>query len=370
MKILFYLYFSVFFNHVSALNPLTSTDCELCVHSVEQPSNTIDAACKVAQAKNDEIVDAEWKLHSAAMLAKDRKDRVLNQIRDLSDSGVSAKLICGFLGVTSHDGGCVCPLDLAPFHQLGETLRTLSSDNTGSSLHSVKSALSCNSKDSVSLLELGRRTRLKKQKTTTTSALIMMGFDGGCTGSRRENDGDQVKNIKNAIIPGAQRTKDIADAASAAAMALIGGAIGVACLPCATIFTIVWGTLNSIAKGADEDHEKLICQRVIELAHRALTTKQFLIAPDEHGAIREGKEDDRKISVWDLLRTRKRAEAYVHAVNDLGGSVLDAENGSDPPVPELLQGSDVKSTVNFLLNVVPIPGSAKAVRCSLPSLLT
>ena len=131
----------------------------------------------------------------------------------------------------------------------------------------------------------------------------------------------------------------------------------------------MWGTLSSIAKQADENHEKHICEIVIELAYKALTTKQSLIAPDEHRAFREGKEDDQK-SVWDLLRTRSRAEAYVRAVNDLGGSVLDAENGRDPPVPEPLQRSEVKSTVNFLLNVMPIPGVGKVVRCSLPSPLT
>ena len=50
------------------LNPLTSSDCDLCKYLVERGNTNeiMHAACKVVQA-NDEVVDAEWKLHSSAM---------------------------------------------------------------------------------------------------------------------------------------------------------------------------------------------------------------------------------------------------------------------------------------------------------------
>ena len=53
---------------VRGLNPLTSSDCDLCKDLVERGNTNeiMHAACKVVQA-NDEVVDSEWKLHSAAI---------------------------------------------------------------------------------------------------------------------------------------------------------------------------------------------------------------------------------------------------------------------------------------------------------------
>ena len=127
---------------VHGLDPLTSSDCDLCKDLVESGNTKkiIHAACKVVQA-DDEVVDAEWKLHSSAMLAKDSDGEILSRIQSLSESGVSPKLICGFMGVQSSQGGCVCPLDLTSFHALGETLRDLSSDRSGTSASEVESSL-------------------------------------------------------------------------------------------------------------------------------------------------------------------------------------------------------------------------------------
>ena len=118
-------------------------DCRLCKDLVKRgdKQKIMDAACKVMQARDEVVVDAEWKRHSSAMLAKDTEGKILKRIRVLSDSGVSPEVICSIMGVQSDEGGCTCPSDLTPFHALGETLRALSSDRSGTSASEVESSL-------------------------------------------------------------------------------------------------------------------------------------------------------------------------------------------------------------------------------------
>ena len=341
-----------------ALNPLTSTDCELCIHLVQSQdtSKIMNAACKVVQAGH-EVVDAEWKLHSSAMIAKDTEGEILKQIQHLSsNAGISPAMICGFMGVKSHQGGCVCPLNLAPFHRLGTTMSSLSSDRGGSSLSAIESALSCPAtRDSVSLLELGRRTRIKKRRRTSSKTSLIMRFEG-CDGNRGKGrkDDSAVDKVVREIRPNSDLTSKRADGVTGLVMGGIGIGIGAACPPCGVAFGIVWGMFNFIGNEFGEAYEREICEEIMEKAHRALSTKQPLRSSNE------------KVCVWDLMHRSPMWPKYVRAVHDLGDGTF---VGDEAPIPDPLSRSSIKSTVNFLLNVVPKPSIAEhVVRCRSTSL--
>ena len=336
-------------NGVHGLNPLTSSDCDLCKDLVGSgdTQKIIHAACKVVQAK-DEVVDAEWKLHSSAMLAKDTEGEILKQIRGLSDSGVSPEVICGFMGVQSYQGGCVCPSDLTQFDTLGETLRALSSNRSGTSESEVESSLNCAPRDSVSLLELGRRTRMKKRRKASAKASMMMTFEG-CNGDRGKDKkkDDTVGKVVKEIRPESDRMQRRADQATGLVMSAIGAGIGLACPPCGIAFRVIWGLFDYMLSEFSDEYERAICKDIMEKAHRALSLKLPVVSRTAE-----------MMSVWDLMRASPKWDKYVEAASALvnGAYVV----GRETPVPDPLRRSKIKSTVSFILNVAPIPSIGHA----------
>ena len=323
----------------------------------------MDAACKVVQARDDVVVDAEWKRHSSAMLAKDTEGKILKRIRVLSDSGVSPEVICGIMGVQSYEGGCTCPSDLTPFHALSKTIRALISDGSGTSASEVESSLSCTSKDSVSLLELGRRTRMKKRRKTSVKASMMMSGDmlKSCAtadrGGGKGTVGNIVKQTKQDTEKDAQRADratgrvmtgtlwsifNIRKHSKTFSMKLTGTGIviGAASTPVALAFGIVWGTFKTIGEEFKNWNEINTCELIMEKAYKALTTPE----PSPGGA-----------TVWDRVTSSPYWEKYERAMEDLVGGTFNVDR-EQAPIPELLESSTFKSTVRFLLNVVPIPG--------------
>ena len=89
----------------------------------------------------------------------------------------------------------------------------------------------------------------------------------------------------------------------------------------------------------------------MEKAHKSLTEKQLLVSGE-------------KVCVWDLLRRSGHFDDFASAVQDLGGGAFE---GDEPPLPDPLKRSTIKSIVNFLLNVIPKPSIAeKLVRLHVP----
>jgi hypothetical protein len=180
---------------VFSSNPLTDSDCEVCMQFVRSSDATKirDAACRVVQARG-EVVDADWKLHSAAMISRDSDNTLLKEIENLVSKNINAELICGYMGVTSHKGGCTCPLSLESFENLKRIIdKVRDSSGSGSTPTDVISALNCpeDSSTTTSLLELGRRTKARRKRKTSSKALLMV-TDTDCTSGREKEDKDKT----------------------------------------------------------------------------------------------------------------------------------------------------------------------------------
>ena len=199
-------------------NPITDSDCNVCKHLVHSGdiSKIKEASCRVVQAR-DEVVDADWKLHSAAMISKD-SNALLKEIQNLVSQNIGPNVICGYMGVKSHEGGCVCPMDLEPFKNLGTIMTSVrDSSGSGSTTTDVISALDCpavESSSSISLLELARKTKMRRSRRTSSKALLM--DVEGCGGRRKEeeDDGDTVRDIVARVKPGTGKYKKKADQAT------------------------------------------------------------------------------------------------------------------------------------------------------------
>jgi len=127
--------------------------------------------------------------------------------------------------------------------------------------------------------------------------------------------------------------------------------IGLACPPCGVAFAAIWGFFNFLGNQFGEDFERRICQDIIEKGHTALSKKVPLA-------------DGTQMCVWDRLRNSGNFEHYIQGVNDIGGETLDVVQISQEEnarVPDPLAKSEVKSLMNFLVNVVPKPGIGSAL---------
>ena len=100
---------------------------------------------------------------------------------------------------------------------------------------------------------------------------------------------------------------------------------------------------NWIGNNFKEERERQICEEIMEKAHKSLTEKQLLVSGE-------------KVCVWDLLRRSGHFDDFASAVQDLGGGAFE---GDEPPLPDPLKRSTIKSIVNFLLNVIPKPSIAE-----------
>jgi hypothetical protein len=172
------------------VDPLNDSDCIVCKHLIHTLDRTKinQAACKVVTRSGDEpITDASWKLHSAAMLAKDSSGTILNEIKSLVNKGhADAKQICGYMGVESSEGGCQCPLDHKPYKTLGDAISSIRTSATSGQVRSeVSKDLKCDQTGTTltSLLELGRKKmmRSRRSKKSTTEMMIK---DFGCASAR------------------------------------------------------------------------------------------------------------------------------------------------------------------------------------------
>ena len=94
-----------------AVDPVKGSDCDVCKFIVRHIDNTKtikELACRVLQATD--VVDVEWKLHSAAFLSNYADLDVPREIAALRETGANPKMICGVMGVQSSSGGCACPI--------------------------------------------------------------------------------------------------------------------------------------------------------------------------------------------------------------------------------------------------------------------
>jgi hypothetical protein len=190
---------------------------------------------------------------------------------------------------------------------------------------------------------------MKRRRKASAKASMMMSFEGcgGDRGKGKKKDSTVDKIVKE-IRPESDRRQHRYDQATGAVMTGIGFGIGLACPPCAVAFRIIWGIFDFLLSEITEENEKQICEAIMEKAHRAMSTK--LPVASRNAAER---------SVWDLLNQSPDWAKYVKAVDELvEGSRK--KIGRETPEPDPLERTETKSTVSFLLNVIPTPSIAHA----------
>eukprot|EP00939_MAST-03C_sp_MAST-3C-sp1_P000848 g848.t1 len=184
---------------------LDETDCGICKKLFKdgQKIQMQNAACTLLDAKKRDpnaetmsVRDEEWKLHSLRVFATNggidsgNVNGLIEQVQSLIEGKTDLEAdnilhnVCGVLGATASP--CTCPADLTKYEALIDVLKqaVARSAKSGDVEISTTSSLEDNS---MSLLEMGRRTlrRKKRQSARATMKLELLGLSE-CAGARKD----------------------------------------------------------------------------------------------------------------------------------------------------------------------------------------
>ena len=346
----------------AAVDPIGDGDCKLCLHIVKHIEDTEGIkrlACSVLKNRDD-AVDAAWKLHSSAFLAKDGSGRIASEIKSLTDQGIDPRMICGVMGVQSSSDGCACPAThlLKLYEGLESAINMVRDDAVGKSPSDVAAALNCEPTSS-SLLELARRVNrvyMRRRK-----AAIQIQNTNMCTGERGKGE----KNIKvmdtvKYIQPRETSKRKIGSAALGVGSTGVGIGLTILNPIAGAIFGICWGALSFMGGEKSEEKERAILRQILERAHYVLNAKMRF----------RGEQ----MSILDLAKTCAGYAGYKRAVKDLGMSFDNMQrqeaNSLGTDAPPAMQHSKAISVTNFLLELSPIPGLQTGLQLVLDDVLS